>query len=109
MVNNIICQHSLLLNTIIARWRNGTGRVCGLGRGMWDSGSGLKKNMTEGLMLMTINRNLQLMVVSGGGYLQDEMDTRDNVRVKESIGVTLVVTGYIGDMKPEGATSCFQA
>ena len=76
---------------------------------MWDSGSGLKKNITEGLILMTINRNLQLMVVSGGRYLQEEMDTRDNVRVKESIGVTLVVTGYTGDMKPEGATSCIQA
>ena len=75
---------------------------------MWDSGSGLKKNMTEGLIIMAINRNLQLMVVSGGGYLQDEMDTRDNVRVKESIGVTLVVTGYTGDMKPEGANSFIQ-
>jgi hypothetical protein len=76
---------------------------------MWVSGSGIKNNMKEGLMLMKINGNLQLMVVSGGGYLQDEMDTRDNVRVKESIGVTLVVTGYTGDMKPEGATSCIQA
>ena len=51
---------------------------------MWDSGSGLKKNMTEGLMLMTINRNLQLMVVSGGRYLHEEMDTRDEGRINES-------------------------
>ena len=41
----------------------GTGRVCGLGGGMWVSGSGIKKNMIEGLMLMKINGNLQLMVV----------------------------------------------
>ena len=76
---------------------------------MWDSGTGIKKNMTEGLMLMTINRNLQLMVVSGGGYLQDEMDTSDEGRIDVLIGVTLVVSGYIRDKEPEGATSCFQA
>ena len=81
---------------------------CGLGRGMWDSGSGLK-NMTEGLILMAINRNLQLMVVSGGGYLQDEMDTSDEGRIDELIGVTLVVGGYIRDKEPEGASSCIQA
>jgi hypothetical protein len=82
---------------------------CGLGRGMWDSGSGLKKNMTEGLMLMTINRNLQLMVVSGGRYLHEEMDTRDEGRINESIWATLVVGGYIRDKEPEGASSCIQA
>jgi hypothetical protein len=76
---------------------------------MWDSGSGLKKNITEGLILMTINRNLQLMVVSGGRYLQEEMDTRDEGRTNESIGVTLVVGGYIRDKEPEGATSFIQA
>ena len=44
---------------------------------MWVSGSGIKNNMKEGLMLMKINGNLQLMVVSGGGYLQDEMENSD--------------------------------
>ena len=76
---------------------------------MWDSGTGIKKNMTEGLMLMTINRNLQLMVVSGGGYLQDEMDTSDEGRIDVLIGVTLVVSGYIRDKEPEGANSFIQA
>jgi hypothetical protein len=33
---------------------------------MWVSGSGIRKSMTEGLLLMKINRNLQLMVVGGG-------------------------------------------
>ena len=75
---------------------------------MWDSGSGLKKNMTEGLIIMAINRNLQLMVVSGGRYLQEEMDTRDEGRINESIGVTLVVGGYIRDKEPEGANSFIQ-
>ena len=57
---------------------------------------------------MTINRNLQL-VVGGGGYLQDKMDTKDKGRINESIRVTLVVSGYIRDKEPEGATSCIQA
>ena len=87
----------------------GTGRVCGLGRGMWVSGSGIKKNMIEGLMLMKINRNLQLMVVGDGRYLQDEIGTRYKGRINESLGVILDVSGYIGDMDPEGVTSCFPA
>jgi hypothetical protein len=57
---------------------------------------------------MTINRNLQL-VVGGGGYLQDKMNTKDKGRINESIRVTLVVSGYIRDKEPEGATSCIQA
>jgi hypothetical protein len=96
-------------NSIKARWRKGTGRVCGLGRGMWVSETSIKKNMIKGVMLMKINRNLQLMVYGDGGYLQDEIDTRDKGRINESFGVILVVSGYIGDMDPEGVTSCFPA
>ena len=87
----------------------GTGRVCGLGGGMWVSGSGIKKNMIEGLMLMKINRNLQLMVVGDGRYLQDKIGTRYKGRINESLGVILDVSGYIGDMDSEGVTSCIQA
>ena len=44
---------------------------------MWVSETSIKKNMIEGMMLMKIDRNLQLMVDGDGGYLQDEIDTRD--------------------------------
>jgi hypothetical protein len=93
----------------MGRWRKGTGRVGGLGRGMWVSGSGVKKDMTEGLMVMKINGNLQLMLVSGGGYFPDDIDTRDKGEVKESMRVTLAVPDYIGDMEPEEAISCIQS
>ena len=58
---------------------------------------------------MTIYINIQLMVKGGGVYLQDETYNRDKGRINESIGVTSVVSGYIGDMEAEKATSCIQA
>jgi hypothetical protein len=43
------------------------------------------------------------------GHLQEETETREKGGTQESVGVILVVTHYIRDMKPEEATSCSQA
>ena len=42
------------------------------------------------------------------GHLQDETETWDKGGTQESMGVTLAVTHYIGDMEPQEATSCIQ-
>ena len=49
------------------------------------------------------------MGVRRRGDLQDKTKTWDKGGAQESMGVTLAVTHYIGDMEPEEATSCSQA
>ena len=44
----------------------------------------------------------------GRGHLQEETETWDKGGTQESMGVTLAVTHYIGDMEPEEATFCIQ-
>ena len=44
-----------------------------------------------------------------GAYLQDKTETWDKEGAQESIGVTLAVTHYTGDMELEEVTSCSQA
>lgn len=41
--------------------------------------------------------------------LQDKTETWDKRGIQESMGVTLTVTHYTGDMEPKEATSCNQA
>ena len=58
---------------------------------------------------MKMNGNLQLKGMWRWGYFQDETEAWDNGGTQESLGVTLAVTHYDGDMEPEKATSCSHA
>ena len=55
---------------------------------------------------MRMNGNLQLTGVKRWeGHLQDETETWDKGGTQESIGLTLAMTHYTGDMEPEVAAS----
>ena len=60
-------------------------------------------------MAMKINGSLQLTGMKRWGHLQEETETWDKEGAQESMGVTLAVTHYIGDIKLEDATSCSQS
>jgi hypothetical protein len=50
-------------------------------------------------MAMKMNGNLQLTGVRRWGYLQDKTKTWDKRAAQESVGMTLAVTHYIGDIE----------
>ena len=59
-------------------------------------------------MALKMNGNLQLTGIRGRGHLQDETETCNKGGAQISMGVSLTVTHYTGDMEPEEANSCSQ-
>jgi len=50
---------------------------------------------------LKINGNLQLIWVRRWGHFQDKTETQDKRGAQESMGVTLAVTHYVGDVETE--------
>ena len=57
-------------------------------------------------MATRMNGNLQ--GCRCGGHLQEEIETWDKGGAQESMGMTLAMSHYNGNMEPEEATSCSQ-
>ena len=83
-----------------------------MGRRMEGPGSGMGKDRRDCHMAMRMYGNVQLTRVRRWRWGISRMTQRpgwDKGSAQESMGVTLPLTHYFGDMEPEEATFCSKA